>query len=78
MPEYSQNQLDAIARERGFSDYATWAAWEKHRSQSLRGANTVAPAPKNWLQGLIDQIPIHPSYLFNYVGDKYGKATGQR
>lgn len=72
--QYSQGQLDAIARERGFPDYATWQAWENHRSQSLKGSNTTA-APKNWLQGLIDRIPIHPSYLLNYASDKIGKAT---
>lgn len=70
---YSPEQLDAIAQERGFPDYATWQAWENHRAQSLKGSNTTAhPAPKNWLQQILSTV--HP---LNYVADRVGKAMNR-
>lgn len=73
--QYSQAQLDAIAREQGFPDYASWKAWnEKYRS-TVRTGDTQKPAPKNFLQSLADRIPIHPSYILNYVTDKFRGAT---
>lgn len=80
MPQsYSPGQLDAIARQRGFPDYATWAAWNAHRQAGLQqpGASDQQPQqPPNFLQSLVNKIPIHPSYLFNYVNDKIKQATG--
>jgi muconolactone delta-isomerase len=67
--QYSQGQLDAIARQRGFPDYATWAAWNRNRSEGLQQAPAQQP-PQNFLQSLLGKIPIHPSYLLNYVNDK--------
>lgn len=74
--QYSQSQLDAIARERGFPDYQTWAAWhQNYRAAHRTGTGQPQQAQNNWLQQLIDRIPIHPSYLFNYVSDKIDGAT---
>jgi hypothetical protein len=76
--QYSQGHLDAIARERGFSDYATWAAWQNHISESLKGSNTAPAQPpqNNWLQGLLNKIP--PFSIIGHVSDEYGRATGQK
>lgn len=72
--QYSPGQLDAIARERGFPDYATWQAWENHRSQALKGSNTVQSQPKNWLQQIFGVI--HP---LNYAADRINTAlNGKR
>lgn len=68
MPQYSPAQLDALARERGFPDFATWRAWNQNYRSPVKGKGQAA-APKNWLQNLIDQIPIHPSYLLNKAAD---------
>lgn len=73
--QYSPGQLDAIARERGFPDYATWMAWHQKYRAPVRGQGQPQPQQKNWLQSLVDKIPIHPSYLFNYVSDKIDGAT---
>lgn len=75
-PQYSQGQLDAIARQRGFHDYQTWAAWNAHRSAGLQqssGPGVTAEQP-NFLMSLINKIPIHPSYILNYVNDKMQEA----
>lgn len=77
--DLSPGQLDAMARQRGFPDYATWLAWTKHRTAALKkGQPQQEPPPTNWLQNLLGQIPVHPTYLFNYVSDKFGKATGEK
>ena len=68
MSQYSPAQLDALARERGFPDFASWRAWDKNYRSPVKGKGQAA-APKNWLQNLIDQIPIHPSYLLNKAAD---------
>lgn len=80
--QYSQGQLDALARHRGFHDYATWAAWNANNSARLHqpaGGNPEQAAgqqPPNFLMSLINKIPIHPSYLLNYVNGKMQSATG--
>lgn len=52
MPD--QAQLDEFARQHGFHDYATMAAYQQHKSQALRQRNymvgpgtegNVAPPP---------------------------------
>ena len=51
----------------------------KHITPNIRHRVTkgVAVAPKkNFLQGLLEQIPWHPSYLFKHVNDAYDKAMG--
>lgn len=65
----STGQLDAVARQRGFPDYATWAAWNRQRSSSLQQPAS-APAPPNFLQALLGKIPFHPTNLLNYVNKK--------
>lgn len=73
--QYTQGQLDAMARERGFSDYATYAAWYKnYRAPLARQGGQTDGQPTNWLQNLINQIPIHPSYLMNYASDRINEA----
>jgi hypothetical protein len=66
---YSQGQLDAIARQRGFPNYATWAAWQQHRSEGLQQA-PAQPPPQNFLQSVFSKIPLHPAYLLDYVNKK--------
>lgn len=83
-PQYSDRQMDAIARQRGFPDYRTWAAWNRHRMAATGGAGQPGvpqPAeqpPNNWLQNLLEAVPIHPAKLLRYVGDRYTEATGQK
>lgn len=61
--QYSQSQLDALARSRGFPDYSTWVAWNNHRSAALKQPQDYSvSAPqqqqqqpltlKNWFQML--------------------------
>lgn len=65
-----QAQLDAAARQKGFQNYAQWAAWNA-RQQQMRGYNgqggaqgqpparprPVAPPPqKNFLQQIMDAL----------------------
>ena len=74
-----QHPLDAVAQQRGFPDYATWSAWhQKYQAkQPMQGrAPAAAPAPNNWLQNLINQLPS-PFMAINRASDAYGKATGQ-
>lgn len=78
MPQYSPGALDALARQRGFPDYQTWAAWNAQRQASIQqpsGQSAQGQQP-NFLMNLINKIPIHPSYLLNYVNDKMKQATG--
>lgn len=79
--EYSPGQLDAVARQRGFPDYRTWQAWNRHRTAGLQqpgGPVQPQPAPTNWLQNLITSIPGHPAQLLDYVSKKFGAATGAK
>lgn len=71
------SQLDAIARQRGFPDYATWAAWNRHRTAGLQqpGATPAPPQNNNFLQNLLAKIPWHPSFLLGYTNDKINKAN---
>lgn len=72
---YSKAQLDAMARQRGFPDYATWAAWhEKYRS-TVRGK--PKPETRNWFQKLIESVPVHPAYLMRYTHERMSKARKQ-
>lgn len=76
-----QQQLDAAARAKGFPDYATWAAWNANRTAAVKNPTAVAQpqaAPVNWLQSLLQRIPIHPAALFSKIDEKYSKATGQK
>lgn len=46
-PAANQALLDDQARQLGFPDYATWAAWNAHRSKALRtNTTTQGPAAK--------------------------------
>lgn len=80
MPDYSPAQMDAIARQRGFPDYATWAAWNRHHQAGLAQPSAVAPPQPqtNWLQNLVAKIPGHPAQLLDYVSKKFGAATGSQ
>lgn len=70
-------QLDAMARQAGFHDYATWSAYQAKQSARLHApAAAGGPAPNNWLQNLAEKIPLHPAMLFRYVSDKMNAATG--
>lgn len=55
---YSQSQLDAMAKEKGFPSYAAWKAWnDKYRSKKTG----EAPRKKgNFLQRMFDKINPHP------------------
>jgi hypothetical protein len=74
-PQYSQGQLDAVARQRGFPDYATWQAWNVHRQAGLQQPAAPAQQP-NFLQSLLAKIPGHPANLLGYVNDRIKSATG--
>lgn len=65
-----QAQLDAAARQKGFQNYAQWAAWNA-RQQAMKGYNgqggvsgqqprprPAAPPPpqKNFLQQIMDAL----------------------
>ena len=71
---YSQAQLDAIARERGFPNYAAWSAWNQKYRQPIR-AEVAPEQPTNWLQNLVNKIPWHPSSTLGYVNKKIEEAT---
>jgi hypothetical protein len=73
---HSQGQMDALARSRGFPDYATWVAWNAKRSAALQ--QPAPQQPTNFLQNLLGKIPVHPINILNYVNDKYQGATGQK
>lgn len=76
--QYSQGQLDAMARDRGFPDYPTWVAWERHRQAGMQQPGGAShPQQNNWLQNLLQQIPGHPAQLFDYIGRRFRQATGQ-
>lgn len=76
-PQYSQRQLDTIAQQRGFPDYATWSAWNAHRQAGLQqpAAQPQQEQP-NFLQSLLAKIPGHPANLLGYVNDRIKQATG--
>lgn len=71
-----QRRLDLAAQQMGFPDYATWQAYHaKYQAQGNKKGVVAAPK-KNFLQGLLEQIPWHPSYLFKHENDGYDKAMG--
>lgn len=71
---YSQGQLDAIARHRGFPDYATMMAWNAHRQAAVTQPQQPPQQQGNFLQTLLGKIPFHPAYLLNYVNGKINGA----
>jgi hypothetical protein len=74
---YSKGQLDAMAREKGFPDYATWSAWnKKYRSASRNGA--PQEKPRNFLQSLASRIPGHPAHTLTKAKNKMKEATERR
>jgi len=51
------SQLDTMAQQKGFPNYAAWKAWnEKYRSKKTR--TEPAPKKKNFLQSLSDFHPM--------------------
>lgn len=74
--EHSQAHLDALAQDRGFPSYAAWSAGNAKYRKPITGTGQPQQ-PTNWLQNLANKIPIHPSYIFNYVHDKIAAATGK-
>ncbi len=82
-PMNPQSHLDAVAQARGFPDYATWAAWNQHRTDAIvNGSNTSTSQsdsptgqPQNFLQKLMG--PIYPPTLLGMIGHRYAQATGQ-
>jgi len=67
MPSYSPAQLDAMARQAGFQNYAQWQAWrqqqqmqqQQRQMQSAQPAPQPQPEPQNWLQRLLgDYYPL--------------------
>lgn len=75
---HSPAQLDAIARERGFPDYASWMAWHKKYRSPDQGAWQQAQQPTNWLQTLLGKIPVHPAYSLSKAADAMrGAQEGQ-
>jgi len=69
MPQYSQAQLDAMAQQQGFPNYAAWSAYQQNQAQQQeqRRMQSAMPAqqqpqqqaPTNWLQQLMgDWYPL--------------------
>lgn len=78
-PQYSQGQMDALARQRGFPDYQTWAAWNAHRSAALHqpmdySTGGAQPQQQNVLQRLLGMIPWHPAFLFGKTNEAMQNA----
>lgn len=72
-------QLDAMARQAGFHDYATWSAYQRNRMAMQHGrAPAGGEPPRNFLQNLLEKIPGHPAMLLRYVSDQFNNATGQK
>jgi hypothetical protein len=75
--QYSQAQLDTLAQQQGFKDYAQWNAWnQRTRNVVLQQPQTAGPqqqgaAPTNWLQNLLSSV--HP---LNYVNRKLEGVLG--
>lgn len=65
-----------MARQRGFPDYQTWAAWNRQRSASLQQPGAAPPQQSNYLQQLLSSIPGTPARVLGYVRDRYRRATG--
>lgn len=84
----TQGQLDAAARQRGFSNYQAWQqnqqqqqqAWQQRQQTyySHPGTNpqTGSPQqpPQNFLQRMLGMIPWHPSFLLGHVNDAMQNA----
>jgi hypothetical protein len=83
MAGYSQAQLDTLAQQQGFKNYAQWQAWNARTRNVVlqqprvagRDMNSNAElgraAPQNWLQQLLGAV--HP---LNYVNSKLKGALG--
>jgi hypothetical protein len=80
----TQAHLDALARQIGFHDYATYNAYQQKQA-AMRMDNGIQgtgyntgqpqqPQQNNWLQNLIAKIPIHPAYLLGKVNDAFTQA----
>ena len=79
----TQAHLDVLARQMGFHDYATYAAYQQkqaalRQSNSINGQNGPMPGAQpqgnNFLQNLLARIPIHPAYLLGKVNDAFTQA----
>lgn len=71
----TQAELDAAARQKGFKNYAQYQAWDAHTRQVVLNGNPSTGAPPgNWLQNLMEKIPLHPAMLFRYINDNLEKA----
>ena len=74
----SPEQLDALARQRGFPSYSAWVAWHnKYQSQTAGKGQPQAAQPTNWLENILGKIPIHPIYLLNKASEALDKAGGK-
>lgn len=74
--QYSQAQLDKMARMKGFKDYATFAAWNK-KYRMKRGTGGADKQVKKEYSNVFERIAIHPAGMFKRIGDAINKATGQ-
>ena len=64
------DDMEKFARARGFPSYAAMQGFYRSRTHPQQLQGNAQPAPKNWLQGLLSQIPWHPSFLFGHVNKK--------
>jgi len=80
MPQGSQARLDALARERGFPDYATWKAWNEKNRQVRRpqGEAQAAPQERNFLQSLLARIPWHPANTLDHTNRRMEEGLRNR
>lgn len=68
---------DSFARQNGFPDAATMAAYQAKQQARFNGAASGGPSMPSTGQSALDTaFSIHPAVLLNYVLDKFKAATG--
>lgn len=73
MKDYSQAQLETMAKRQGFKDYATYAAWHK-KYRGKRGKGD-AQQPQKKYSNVFERISIHPAGILRRVSDRINEAT---
>lgn len=70
--------MDAMARARGFPDYATMAAFMRHRSESLKDSHTTTDASRADAAIRPNALSMTPAGILEYVRQRIDRAmSGQ-
>lgn len=75
MKQPSQSQLDAMAKQKGFRDYATWSAWNKKYRQKRKGGS--ATPDQKPVRNVFERIVGHPANTLRRVSDRINQAIGE-